>query len=474
MNVKKYLKRLEDLRFLRSERGPDGTVYHLHPALRDSVLANLGGTRASLAGAARDVMDKRVELVAGRPGTPPPTTTSALDYLEDLIGFCLDAGESSRALDLYWQRMGNYQHLGKVLADYARGERVSRRLVQDSLASSSLEAYQREVVLNDMGLFLKDTGRLSEALAVFSDLSSQGERDLPEQSTRYENLAEVQLLLGLLPAAERSVALAQRAAAQTGDEFKEKCELASWLATIVGARGQLRKALALFDQSRHFQNRELRRRHGVKTNPEQLLDLRGFHCQWLLLCTEQLAGRALELARGTLALYVRARLEPSTARSRLIEAEALRQLGQTREAEVSLRLAREWALDVANHELLLRADLVAAKLLLDKGDRHACRTKAEEGGRAAESSGCALYGIDFANVVAASCLEADIGLATEVAAKAGEDAEKRDYFWGQLAAQRTLRAAYMRRGDTGAKRMHAMRLSELEKRTRVHGDMIVP
>jgi len=162
-----YLNRLDQMRFLRREVLNDRRVFSIHPAVRDVVLEGLTEQLSALAGAAREELEFKLDTVAGRPGTLP-TTKQALDYIEELIGFCIQEGRIDEAKDLYKRRLGGWDHLGRKLGEFSRVERIQR-----------VGLHQWDT---DLGWSLLLQGRLAEA-STFPLAGSDAHLELDAGST---------------------------------------------------------------------------------------------------------------------------------------------------------------------------------------------------------------------------------------------------------------------------------------------------
>lgn len=190
LELQGVLNRLVELRFLRPERQGGGTLYGIHPALRQAVMVKEG--REVMAGAAREQLEADLDGIRGRP-TTRPTDPAVLDLLEDLVGLCLEPGEREAAFGLYWRRLGRFGHLAGRLGDYARGERLARRLV-----AATAEGFDRRshfLLVCELALFVKIQGRLAEAqgwLAANAD-PKRWPSEPTQVSINHQNLAEARL-----------------------------------------------------------------------------------------------------------------------------------------------------------------------------------------------------------------------------------------------------------------------------------------
>jgi hypothetical protein len=469
LELKRCLRRLVELRFLREERLGEETVYTLHPTLRDAVLAGLSGERRDLAQAAREGLEEQLDLTVGRPGDLP-TDPAALDFVELLIGFCVEAGELERAFELYWYRLGHYLHLGWKLGEYALGERIVRRLVEATAASEVFPKRSHGLLVADLALNLESVGRIEEAVECSSE-NARAETWSAEPNqlcTVFQNLSEARLLAGSLSASEVAARQGLETAEETADDYKRSISY-SWLAAARGALGRVAEALADFTTCRQLQNR-------FDGNRNVLYSVRGFYLEHLLLRLGQ-AGNALAQAKASQDIHESNGWKDDIARSCLTRAEACRQLGRPREAAEPLEQARSWALESGEHEILLYARLFGAWLLHDRGELQAARDEGEDGLRTADTCGFGLFSIDFRILLGHLALEQGeldwaASLAMEALARA--DDPECQYFWGGLDAHEVLARIEEARGNPGAALDHRRAAEALRARLDVPDDLIRP
>jgi tetratricopeptide (TPR) repeat protein len=468
MQLRAYLRRLVELHFLREERIRNEVLYSIHPALRDAVLESLGKERVSLAAAAQESMEHRLLTIKGRPGLPPEAP-SARDLIEDLIGFCLDAGHDTRAFELYRRRMGGYEGIGWKLGDYTRGERLARRLLEGALLKQGVTR-ERAFLLLDLAMALETLGRLTEALGVYQEDLAHLEQNLPQElnligmATRSKALA--QLVAGELVTATRVAEQALRVATTTKNEWLLR-DSVSTRAAIRGARGRIAEAFADFTSARHWQNQG-------EGGDAPLYSLRGFHLQVLLMQVGR-PVEALTLARASLALNLQHNWQDSILRSQLVEVEALRQTMELAVAQEHWEHVCQRVMNTDYLELFAWSRLFGSRLMRDLGERERARREAEEGLRTAETCGFGLLSIDFYNMLARLFLETgEHGRALELASLAHTRAVNPDcdYFWGQLNAHELLAQVHRRRGELALESRHAQMALDLRERVTVTDDMV--
>ena len=458
MEFRQWLRRLVELGFIHEEPLEGEEAYTLHPALRDAVLAGLGSELEGLVQTVRKTLESKLNLVAGRPGFLP-AHSQVLDLVEDLISFHLDARNLDRAFELYWDRLGNHAHLGWDLEEYARGERIVRRLVEVTAGRAAFLQGKKGRLVTELALFLGDLGRLEEAIRWLKDnVQSKRWRDEPEELiVALQNLAHAQLLAGLLPAAEASAreSLALSEEVYEGHNRLNACAL---LTAILEAMGQPSAALAAFAMSRHG------------SGPDDVYSsLSDLAIQQLLLRLGRLKEVRL-LGLGRHGGYSEVR-----NRSYLARAEKARWLRRRFEAVQLLGWVHTWVFQSGHAELLLGSRLLQARLLWELGDRAAARAEGEEGLRAATTFSFNLYVIDFLVFLGNAALEDnDPDRAHILGSKALAKAEDLSckYFWGQLDAHGLLARCAEAKQVSRLAFIHRQAAEALRGRVNVPDDLI--
>jgi hypothetical protein len=470
-DVRKALGRLKDLRLLHQESLGPGVEpdWTLHPAVRDAVLDALGTARAARSGAAAEALREEVDRVSGGPGVQP-TTTEALDHIEETIGLCIDAGEMEAAFELYWYRLGSYRHLGWILGDYARGTRVCRRLVAATADEGKLDRKRYDLLVTALGLFLSESGAIDESrrwsIANADPLRRRGQ---PEgQSTAFRNASDVERLAGHLSSAE---ALAQSAwgSAEEADDDEQRANSAYYRAAIRSERGVLTAALRDFAEGCRLES-------DSTSNTAMIYSLSGIDCMRLLFRLERVA-LAERLGKAAQSIHVRNRWADSIARTRVLLASAAHWRGDDAAARAELVAARDWALQSGHQQCLIEARLVGARIALDGGDPLAARREADEALSSARTCGFGLLEIDARTLVSEVALaQGDAQTARKEAdrALAKSDDPQCDYFWGRLAAHKRLDAALTALGDHVEALRHRRRAEALRATTQVDEKLFDP
>jgi tetratricopeptide (TPR) repeat protein len=383
-DLESYLGRLVALRFIRREQAGRETVYSIHPAVRDAVLASLGEDRRTVSTAAKEEMLLNLDTVSGQPGTQP-TSNEALDFVEDLIEFCIQDGDFERGFELYRGRLGEYEHLSSTIGHFDRGERVSRFLGD---AAERYSPPRREKLAVDHALYLLHLGRLREATLLLRKWKrvAVGRRN----SALAINLAEAEWLQGEIPASIKTLN-----STSFTSQSDDRCQALAFRGRAALAMGRIEEA---FD---HF-NHSLDNQPG---RPDVRIDLQGFYFEWALnLCG--LHAEALAQADTSHREHQTLNWQVSAARSLVSRAEALRGLGRFAEAQDAVDAVSTWASEKNEKELLAWSRLVRSRIFLDTGKIDDGLDQASIGLQATKVNGFRLLGIDLQNEIGALKLAA--------------------------------------------------------------------
>jgi tetratricopeptide (TPR) repeat protein len=439
--------------------------------MRDAVLETTGRRRAALARVAAAGMLSDVDRFADPDGKA--TTAQALDHVETVIDLLVDANEFGAASDIYITWLGGYERLGKSLGAYDRGIRLVRRLL-DALNASKVPIPRRgrANLISDLGLFLKNAGRVAEArsLLVTPDV---GRVEPNQASVELQNASDIEVLAGRLPAAEEFAARALETSADAAiGANKARAFSLHYQASALAERGRLEGAAALLAESRTFQNRmdDVRRM--------QLYSNRAVCAARLLMRLGEFK-RALRVADAAQKIHFKyaATFGRDIALTRLVLAEAQLGMGSVRAAAKDLSAGRDWTLASGNMELLVRCRSIEARMRLRTGDIAGSWAEAREMLAAATTCGFGLLEIDARNLVSEIALardDATTARAESERALAASDTESCDYFWGRIAAHGILHDATLRLGDGAAASEHARRAKALGESVRLDEAAIKP
>lgn len=105
----------------RAERREPTTLYTIHPAVRDGFLS---GIARETAAASHVAVRKRLEVSLGSASGESPSDPATLDILEEIVFHAIGGGYVEEGWNIYMQRMGGYENLGRRLGAFERGLRV--------------------------------------------------------------------------------------------------------------------------------------------------------------------------------------------------------------------------------------------------------------------------------------------------------------------------------------------------------------
>jgi tetratricopeptide (TPR) repeat protein len=438
LDLQRYLTRLASLGLVQRDQSGSVARYSLHPAVREVVLEDLGAHRRGLAGAAREEVETTLDRLALQPNARSRDKATG-ELLEDLIGLCVEEGEVGRAFNLYWTRLGHYEHTGWRFGEYARGERVARRLIDSASRIGGIDKLAQGLLSADLGLYLETLGRVDEAVRIFYEQIESGLwQETPALSRAFLRLAEALWLAGRMPETQSAASGAlERAEAASDDDARYN---ALWLRGRVALwRGQKAQASADFLSGGGGQAHGRTADDVTRYIVQRMLASFYAHVAWLRSC--QRPEEVYRSAQAAVEASGQLGLPALIARSWLVLGETLRHLGDTPEARDFIGRAKEWAVGSGHQEILLWARLFSARLELDEGQIESACDDVSDGLRIADVCGYGLFRIDLRNVEALSRLARGEGeLALEAAQRALVMAEggECDYYWGRLEANESL------------------------------------
>lgn len=421
LDLQRCLTRLSALRLLSDEHDAGQSYYQIHPAIRDAVLDTLGSRRAVLAGAIRRELELSLAPQAGQSNFAQDPQT--LDRLEEIFSFCVDEGETKRAFELYSDRLGGFNHLAAI-GEYARGERIARRLFEthrgrsDESAARIPDSYY-VAIGNDLAQYLQAVGRLSEALDVFRQVAVPG-------SAFDGNRAYAELAAGY-------PTLAQKLAKQAHVGKHGMAAMAAMcLARASFCLGDPREAVAFFEDCVAFAETGLLR---VRQRARVDLMIALLRCGKFALVLQLLEHDDDEGAERK-------------AWADLLRAEAFRQAGRHSDAIALVERAHEWGLRAGSQELVAFALMIKTLVRESAVEPRSRKSQLleplewiQEALRISTSCGYGLLRIDIEIVAARIHIALGDGqqalqLATTALTMAQE--ENCRYFWGILAANEVL------------------------------------
>jgi tetratricopeptide (TPR) repeat protein len=461
--VRFCIRRLTELRLIRQSYESNQCVYSIHPAIRDSVLTALGTEKVVFAVAARQQAEDALNRITGRPGVYIEDT-EALNLSEDVIGFYVEEGEVDRAIALYDERLGGYDHLGWKLGQYMRGERIVRQTLV-GLEKAKLPSYQRRcfALKQDLAIYLADLGRLRESVGTYRENADSALNLDLDSFQLVESLylySDSEMLAGSVERAKHAAgsALAQIDAKSSPEE----CQMAyGAMAWSVFNLGDIIRGFEYFERVLEHQ-----RRRAIFSR--FLVALWGFRFQLALLKVDKVV-EALEQAKLNLS-HENKSLPVFNCRSLVVGAEAHRRLGNTEEAKDNLLRVQEWAMSSRHKEMLLWTRLIRSRVLADLREFAEAYEEAREGLRVAQVCHYGLFNIDFRNALSRISIGlGDFECAFEHASAALSLAsfEYCGYFWGELEALSALAVIRGNKGKSKPSRQHSSRLRVLQSRTEV-------
>lgn len=282
-------------------KSPDATKvvqhYTVHPALRESFAAALAiddrksihrGIRNALSSSSN--VNQYVLSLDGQAKSWVSTDFRSLDLLEEIVHHTRKSGEEDHAWDIYWDKMGNFQHLGLVLCEYERGARICSGFFDGRSPSAVVADTRRDLLsnaameipsnsgtinhslgsrVNEWAAYLVRLGRIDEAISLI-ELAIE----IAATTNRYHNwlvsqvnLSEFQFKRGRLA---QCVEQAQQI--QSCQYPDVKCNASLWAGTALAERGEIDESFASYVKSLtgqhelepHAPNRPLWTTRGIK------------------------------------------------------------------------------------------------------------------------------------------------------------------------------------------------------------------
>lgn len=463
--VTALLVRLRRLGLVFAYRVGDDTSYTAHPFLRDYFEGLL------------DVQPREIHEVvrarlAPRLVTRPnqlPTDEPALDSYERLIEHTRLAGRTRDALELYWNGLGGYNHLGKWLGENTRGYRIVMAFSSDGRPENvarTLHGKERRPLLDDWGLYAKNLGELSIARSAFEvglELWSRYE-DPGNRSALLQNITDIEILAGRFISARQVAARALTEADAAGDPAQQT-QAHAFVATTLALLGDLQGARSHFAQAGGSQARgmELLKRFQTSWSSKHVPGYGGddllysvpgvLEAEFHLMCGNTgAAERQLQITRA------RSQDERSRRTARVCDAllGGVALLGgDTRAARDYLDTAMLFAREASVVEIELRSLVLAAELERRVRELAVARMKCETGPRLADGSGFGRYSIELR--LALARIELDAGDPRQALARSYEALERATapecrYAWAEGDALDLAGRAHLLLAETDAAR----------------------
>jgi tetratricopeptide (TPR) repeat protein len=436
-------QRLAAYRLLRHDAATQ--TYTAHPLVRNYYLAQLSRGAPAQAQAAHAQIKVYYLSIAGE--TPHYPTLDDLQPLIEVVHHACQAGAYDEACDILWNRI--YQTGQRVLVNQLGAWDTALELLQeffpDGDAAQAPQVNDRRAqrwILNEAGLCLQSLGRLAEA-APFYERAAAIDRELQDDlsgaSGTLQNLADLHLDLGDLPAAQAAAAQALDLARRAADKENEKDSLAyqAWTAHLQGA---VPAAADLFAQAKALQ-REL------EPGKRYLYSLGGlWHAAHLRRAGRPAEARQVAEANLAFCEEYHAPHQASQCHSQLgaldaAEGQAAAAAGHFAEA---LRLARSISDRATLIEALRARGLWAARYPAQTGPPAPLAQAQAELSEAlgyALAGGYRIYEADIRIALAWAALAAgDPAAARREAGRARELSQEMGYHWGLVDADEVLAA----------------------------------
>ncbi|NQV27777.1 MAG: TIR domain-containing protein [Rhodopirellula sp.] len=219
--------------------------YSLHPAVRDGFMRGVNAETERTGHGA--VLRQLATILQQSPGQFRPSDHATLDLLEEIIYHTLRVGLVSEAVQIYWQRLGGYEHLVWYLGAYERGDRVCRTIYsyRENLVEEELA-----ILLHQWHYFLKDHGQLRESESCLRQSFALNNRHGRKRSSIIDTmyLSEVLVLRGELSESSQCATRGLRTAEET-DNSQAQCNLWSFQAYALGLKGKTRESHQQFVHS---------------------------------------------------------------------------------------------------------------------------------------------------------------------------------------------------------------------------------
>jgi tetratricopeptide (TPR) repeat protein len=299
------VQRLVAYRILRHD--PNADTYTTHPLIRNHYFARLtAGDRAQTQDAHERIKDYYLELAGDTPRFP---TLDNLAPLIEVVHHACRAGAYDEAHRIRRERI--YQDNRKVLIHQLGAYETTLALMQEFFPGGDAsqepqvgDPSAKSYILNAIGLYLMNLGRLGEAVPFYERAVAGivAREDWHNASIGYQNLADLHAYLGALTesadAAREALALAHRA-----ENKDDKCQSLAHQAWAAHLCGDLDAADAAFQQAEALEQPE-----------GYLYSNRGiFHAEHLRLTGQ--ADYARRVTEANLEICERNRWQDSISRS---------------------------------------------------------------------------------------------------------------------------------------------------------------
>jgi tetratricopeptide (TPR) repeat protein len=380
------LDRLVSLRFLYIDETHSEPLFAPHPVIREILLEQLQDVRKGVANDARDVLEEHVAHLVRKPGAFQ-MGMQTLDLLEELIYFCVDAGQSRHAFEIYSERMGSYGRLSTAVDGVDRGERVLTYMLQaGELFINGVNDRRRVWLELELALYLRARGRLRESLALFAKFSSpeawSGEPETVSMAAL--NAAVAAYWRGDFARMHTESLHALDAAGQKGNALETRDALAYAFIGSISA-GNLAEVRGLVTSC-----------NGLGVNPLGLFrgGLRGFLYVGLLLRTGFVSA-AISMTDAAIRRYTLESYTKQFLRYQLLSAEGMRAKGDASSALATVDSILPAVVRCGQEDIRLSAHATRARCLAEAGRHDEAIQEIEEGRRLASSCEFDAIGVEL-------------------------------------------------------------------------------
>ena len=429
----------------------EAVTWTAHPFLRERFRELLGCP-------AERVFDVIAQtLGAGLEKSPDtkPSDPITLDRYERLIEATRLAGREVEAFDLFWSGLGNHRHLGWVLGEYERGYRILAAFSATGRPEDlgvTMAPSERSLLANDLFLFARSLGRLTEARAI-RRLDGGWKKSLADPrraSIRLQNATSLAFGLGRLPEARELANEARNEAETANDDSQMKYSLAyrafaaHTLGDVAAARADFAAATELEGQALFSFRGSQHARHHFDLG--DLTSARALAAHGLTVARDNGWNDEIPVFAATLA-----RIE----------------LAENRDPTPHLDEIRAWTSRTGDMERIIEAHLLAARHLLARGDTQSALGEAETGLLHAVACGYGLLRIELLVTLARVRLAwPDPPKAIQAAREALDLAAHPDcgYAWGEADAAQAWGEAYFANGELALAKRAFTRALDVRRR----------
>ena len=413
---------------------PEAVAWTAHPFLRDRFRLLLGCPPEQVFAVVADALGAGLEK---RPNTLP-TEPAELDRYERLIEATRLAGREQEAFDLFWNGIGNLNHLARVLGEYERGHRILAGFCKSDQQQDwapSLSLRMRSNLVNDLSLFAAKLGRLAEANALLklNDGWNKIVADVDKTATGLCNSSVVALAMGRLAEAHGFADQAWKVSEVAQNKRTKKLPLKN-RAAAAHAQGDVAAAAADFAAARELEGGPLYSLSGANYARHHL-DLGD------LPAARTLADHGLAISHENNWNYEIPLFQALLARLALAEGS---------DPTAHLDAIRAWTSRTGDMEWIITAHLLAGRQALAMGDNQAALAEAELGLLHTETCGYGLLRIELLIALARLRLAwPDPSAAIQAARQALDlaSAPECGYAWGEADAAQAWGEAYLASGE---------------------------